>query len=148
MDTRGSIVNTACFQHAFYIMLFTAELRVKELEHQLEESQDLCRRYRDMYLKARGGTDGDNAAIESDRSVSNNSKDNDSKHGSQDGSRGNSKERSPRGQSKDKVTEDDLDDDEALYKRHIARLADSKSVKTTAPIRVTDVIRKSEVGRG
>lgn len=45
----------------------------------------------------------------------------------------------------DQVTEEDLEDDQALYKRHVARLVDLKSVVTTSPIRVTDVIRKSEV---
>lgn len=43
------------------------------------------------------------------------------------------------------VTEDGLDDDEAVFKRHVARLAETKSMKLTAPIRVQDVIRKNEV---
>ena len=45
-----------------------------------------------------------------------------------------------------RVTDQDLDDDEAVYKRHVLRVIDTKSMRDTAPIRVSDIIRKNEVG--
>ena len=46
------------------------------------------------------------------------------------------------GESVDK----DLDDDRAIFKRHIVRIAESHAMKITpSPIRVVDVVRKSEV---
>ena len=45
-----------------------------------------------------------------------------------------------------KVTEDDLDDDEARVKRHLARIRETKAMLTTSTnIRVVDIIRKNEV---
>lgn len=45
----------------------------------------------------------------------------------------------------EKVTEKDLDDDEAMFKRHVEMIAETGAMKTTSPIRVADVVRKSEV---
>ena len=42
------------------------------------------------------------------------------------------------------VAEDDLDDDEARVTRHIARIRESKGVRSCS-IRVEDIIRKNEV---
>ena len=48
--------------------------------------------------------------------------------------------------TKVKVTEDDLDDDEARIKRHLARIRETKAMLTTScNIRVVDIIRKNEV---
>ena len=47
-----------------------------------------------------------------------------------------------------RVTDQDLDDDEAVYKRHVLRVIDTKSMRDTAPIRVSDIIRKNEVRDG
>ena len=43
-----------------------------------------------------------------------------------------------------RVAEDDLDDDEARVMRHVARIRESKGVRSCS-IRVEDIIRKNEV---
>ena len=55
------------------------------------------------------------------------------------------KDKKGEGEKKDKVTEDELDDDQALFKRHVAKIAEMKAMHTTSPIRIEDIIRKSEV---
>lgn len=150
-----------------------AEDRINELENELDESRSLARRYHDMYLseKEKGGKNSDMQSPGSARHAPKSSprqpdgsKMGKSKDESKDGSKkkGLSKQTAtPRDQKKEapenqpesdkntkqdneKVTEEHLEDDEALFKRHIARIADTKSMRVTSPIRVQDVIRKNE----
>lgn len=103
---------------------FLAEDKSKRLEAKLEEVDDLAKRYHDMYLNERNKTP---------RSAVTSLKQED-EAASETG-----------GVKKKEVTDADLDDDKALYKRHIERIADTKSMITTSPIRVQDIIKKNEV---
>ena len=94
---------------------------MEKLEAALAEATQLAKRYRRLYLdekSARRAARAPSPEPDSDRS-----RDTDSS----------------------RLTEEDLEDDEALFKRHVARLADTKSMLATTPIRVQDVIRKNEV---
>ena len=94
---------------------------MEKLEAALAEATQLAKRYRRLYLdekSARRAARAPSPELDSDRS-----RDTDSS----------------------RLTEEDLEDDEALFKRHVARLADTKSMLATTPIRVQDVIRKNEV---
>ena len=99
--------------------IFAAKNRISELEAELRETRNLANRYRDMSLRGK-----DRQQVRQSSEVEDEEAD-DSR----------------------KVTERDLDDDEAVYKRHVMRVVDLKSMKNTAPIRVQDVIRKNEVRR-
>ena len=99
--------------------IFAAKNRISELEAELRETRNLANRYRDMSLRGKDRQQVRQSSEGEDEEA--------------DDSR--------------KVTERDLDDDEAVYKRHVMRVVDLKSMKNTAPIRVQDVIRKNEVRR-
>ena len=144
---------------------YSAEERNKQLEEELTESQDLARRYHDLCMSEKeksGGTS--ERSVTSSRSGGSQSAGKLSERGrpaskSQNRDSGGNRPKSTgtksngskngtsqrKGQSKVKDLEDDLDDDEAKFKRHVARLIDSKSVRTTAPVRVEDIIRKNQV---
>lgn len=100
------------------ISIFAAKNRISELEAELRETRNLANRYRDMTLRGK------------ERQPPKSSADAGDEEGADEGC---------------KVTDRDLDDDEAVYKRHVLRIVDTKSMKSTAPIRVQDVIRKNEV---
>ncbi len=95
--------------------------KIEELERELTEANDLARRYRDIYLSQKGQTPRQTPAGEAPP-----------------GGGDYQKEQT-------KVTEDELDDDEAVFKRHVYRLAETRSMLTTSPIRIQDIIRKNEV---
>ena len=96
---------------------FLAKNRISELERELRDTRNLANRYRDMSL--RGKEKKQPRQQQGDGDV------NDEEEGR-------------------KITDRDLDDDEAVYKRHVLRVVDMKSMRSTAPIRVQDVIRKNE----
>ena len=96
---------------------FLAKNRISELERELRDTRNLANRYRDMSL--RGKEKKQPRQQQGDGDV------NDEEEGR-------------------KITDRDLDDDEAVYKRHVLRVVDMKSMRNTAPIRVQDVIRKNE----
>ena len=96
---------------------FLAKNRISELERELRDTRNLANRYRDMSL--RGKEKKQPRQQQGDGDV------NDDEEGR-------------------KITDRDLDDDEAVYKRHVLRVVDMKSMRNTAPIRVQDVIRKNE----
>ena len=87
---------------------------------QLSDANRLAQRYRDMYLTEKGGksADGDRVSHKSVYSGNDNVS---------------------------HVSDADLQDDEALFKRRVAKLASMKSMITTTPIRLEDIIRKNEV---
>ena len=128
------------------LLYFAAESRVKNLESELEESQALTRRYRDMYVierdRARPQTSTRRGENKTPRDETGSNKD--AGGGKDSRSIARSKQEDDGGK-KEKVTEDDLDDDEAMFKRHIAKIAEMKAMHTTSPIRIEDIIRKSEV---
>ena len=95
---------------------FLAKNRISELERELQDTRNLANRYRDMSL--RGKEKKQPRQQQGDGDV------NDEEEGR-------------------KITDRDLDDDEAVYKRHVLRVVDMKSMRNTAPIRVQDVIRKN-----
>ena len=134
---------------------------MKNLESELEESQGLTRRYRDMYVverdranrpstsrgnknTPRGGGGGGGGGEGSEQQNSQR----DGGGGGGKDSRARTSRHDDDGNSssrREKVTEDDLDDDEAIFKRHIAKISEMKAMNTTSPIRIEDIIRKSEV---
>ena len=167
-----------------------AEVRASQLESDLKDSQDLAKRYHNMYLqekeksgdrpRSRGPPRGDAKSPRTDSPSDQSSQNKDNQTAGKDGKKEENKEGSaakgPDRRSKSarvlsrgsmqrtednrrsktakerrgsgdngQVTEKDLDDDEALFKRHVEMIAESKAMRTTSPIRVTDVIRKSEV---
>ena len=114
----------------------SANDRIKELEQRLTEAEKIAKRYHDMYVKEK-----------EQQSQRNKSSQSQSKPAATD-------ESEPTDQADDQLnnnddrkwlTDADLDDDEAVYKRHVLRMVDTKSMKDTAPIRVQDIIRKNEV---
>ena len=132
--------------------MIPAEGRIKQLESELQESSSLARRYRDMYVierdRARPSTSRQQRNTPRDSEVDNNG----NFEGSDNAStkkKGDKKDEGSAGgggeKKGEKVTEDELDDDQALFKRHVAKIAEMKAMHTTSPIRIEDIIRKSEV---
>ena len=108
------------------VFLFPAEEKVKHLQGDLDESQDLTRRYRDMYLTEKDKSNGQNSGRGSTGS-------------------GKDSQQSDKNSENGELNDDDLDDDVGLYKRHVSKLAESGKMITTSPIRIADIIRKNEV---
>ena len=104
----------------------------------MEHSQELAKRHRDSYLSAVGSSRGGSTRASSASQPST------GQHtGIRRAKTSSGKLENYRGE--DRITEEDLDDDEAVFKRHVARLADTRTMITTSPIRVQDVVKKSEV---
>ncbi len=137
---------------------------MKNLESELEESQGLTRRYRDMYVIERdranrpstsrgsrntprgGAGGGDGSEQNSGRDTGGGGGGGGGKSSSNGAASNGAGEPGKEGSGrKEKVTEDDLDDDEAIFKRHVAKISEMKAMNTTSPIRIEDIIRKSEV---
>ena len=114
----------------------SANDRIKELEQRLTEAEKIAKRYHDMYVKEKEQQSQRNKSSQSQSTPA------------------ATDESEPTDQADDQLnnnddrkwlTDADLDDDEAVYKRHVLRMVDTKSMKDTAPIRVQDIIRKNEV---
>ena len=98
----------------------------------MSESRSIAKRYHDMYVKEKEQQAKQN---KSKPKTGGKGKEAASREGEQD----------KENKSSARVTDADLDDDEAVYKRHVLRVIDTKTMKNTAPIRVQDIMRKSEV---
>ena len=114
----------------------SANDRIKELEQRLTEAEKIAKRYHDMYVKEK-----------EQQSQRNKSSQSQSKPAATDESEPTDQANDQLNNNDDRkwLTDADLDDDEAVYKRHVLRMVDTKSMKDTAPIRVQDIIRKNEV---
>ncbi len=114
--------------HKSVLFVFIAEDIIEKLETELAQANDLAKRYRDRYVQEKMHTPRHSSAA--------------TVHAPPPPPPPVSE---PGEDKPAKVTEDDLDDDEAIFKRHVARLAETKSMGTTTPIRIQDIIRKNEV---
>ena len=102
--------------------LAAAEAKINQLEEEMTHVKDVAKRYRDVYVNSNKGSAPESLCGTESGHVKSEADD----------------------RSK-KIMTEELDDDEALFKRHVVRLAETKSMKTTAPIRVQDIIRKNDV---
>ena len=142
------------------IVYNVAEMRANQLEEDLTASRDLAKRYHDMYMQEKEK----NRELERSKSRMNTVKKDEEEQQKvkkpQDRAKSaktsselqkdpeetqDKKERPKTTGGSVPITDTDLQDDEALFKRHVEMIAESKAMRTTSPIRIPDVIRKSEV---
>ena len=133
--------------YLFYTLFQLANNKMHDLQAELDETLDISRRYRRLYRDEKEHNQtlpvnvqhpqsrGSQRAASARHIRSQPVKDD----GTGD-SGANPHERLAR------VAEDDRDDDEACVKRHVARIRESKPVRSCT-IRVEDIIRKNEVSK-
>jgi hypothetical protein len=128
------------------------------MENDLAASRDLAKRYHDMYMQEKEKNS------EKERCKSRAGKEESGKKDEEEPKKAEKTKGKPAPEPKpaeeppqrartapassqrgEHVTDADLQDDEALFKRHVEMIAETKSMRTTTPIRIPDVIRKSEV---
>ncbi|ELT90162.1 hypothetical protein CAPTEDRAFT_227759 [Capitella teleta] len=155
-DEKLSRINAIKLMRMYERRAKEAEMRANQLEEDLNASRDLAKRYHDMYVQEK------EKATERERTKS---RPNTAKPSNQESKKDEGENKKPlprsksaKGASEEKevetpqraktanghVTEDDLQDDEAVFKRHVEMIAETRAMKATSPIRITDIVRKSE----
>ncbi|KAI0220496.1 hypothetical protein LSAT2_027990 [Lamellibrachia satsuma] len=138
-EEKVSRVNAVKLMRMYEKRAKEADTRKQHLEMELDKTKNIAQRYRRLYLEAKEKTQTLSMKVQrlqnSDSEMETTVED----------SSFESEKYDAEAKTKVKVTEDDLDDDEARIKRHLARIRETKAMLTTScNIRVVDIIRKNE----
>ena len=121
----------------------SAEQKVKTLQSELEKVDAVAARYKSLYIGEKSSSPRTTKSSDSRKQSATKKKNSENERKSEsesDSKKSNEKIR------KGKLPSDCLDDDEdTLFKRHVARIVETSSMVTTSPLKVEDIVRKNQV---